>query len=270
MTPDADFVPAIASTNLSFAWAKVMLALAQRGVGEISPLTVAIRGFTADGAPTESPTIRTALDAYLESEDLRDCENVAFTIFPQSYWQMAAGDRSDFFDLYRESFQRIQDFAPRHNKRGSYFQRLVDYEGGGVGFNQLAWILDEYNARPTTRRSKWQATTFDPRRDLSAAGQLEFPCLQHVSFTFEGPDGLVVNAFYATQQMLRKAYGNYIGLSRLGAFMAHEMKRRLVGVNLFVGVAQLDNKVGKTDPALLTLLGVCESAMNLANTQEAA
>src|SRR3546814_7420399 len=66
------------------------------------------------------------------------------------------------------------------------------------------------------------ATTFDPGRDHVASAQLGFPCLQQVSFE-PTTAGLVVNAFYATQQVFDKAYGNYLGLAQLGAFMAHEM-----------------------------------------------
>jgi len=76
----------------------------------------------------------------------------------------------------------VQDFNPRNNKRGSYFQRLVDLNGEGKGPNQLKWMLNEYDTHPKSRRaSKFQATTFDPARDYSSAGQLEFPCLQQVA-----------------------------------------------------------------------------------------
>ena len=80
-----------------------------------------------------------------------------------------------------------------------------------------------------------QAATFDPGRDHVASAQLGFPCLQQVSFEPTAA-GLVVNAFYATQQIFDKAYGNYLGLAQLGAFMAHEMgmPSRL---NVMVGVA---------------------------------
>jgi tripartite-type tricarboxylate transporter receptor subunit TctC len=68
----------------------------------------------------------------------------------------------------------------------------------------------------------WQATTFDPARDHSATAQLGFPCLQHVSFV-PTKAGLVANAFYATQQLFDKAYGNYLGLAQLAAFMAGDL-----------------------------------------------
>ncbi len=245
----------IEASNLSLAWAAVVNHLAAPGVQAISPLTLSITGFDADGIATEVPAIRAAADALLAAEGKRDIENVAFTIFPERYWKMSEGNRDAFFDLFRESFPRIQEFNPQNNRRGSYFQRLVDFEGGGTGWNQLKWILAEYDRNPGARKSKWQATTFDPKRDQSSTAQLEFPCLQQVSFTFSDDNDLVLNAFYATQQLAHKGYGNYLGLGRLGAFMASQMGRRFDRLNVFVGVAKMD-KIGKTNTNLRALLDV--------------
>lgn len=246
--------------NLSLGWAKVVDQLARSGVERIAPLTLSISGFDDDGVAAEVPEIRQAVDVFLTAQGKRDTENVAWTIFPERYHQIAAGDREAFFSLFIESFQRVQDFNPRNNKRGSYFQRLVDLNGDGKGPNQLKWMLDDYEQHPKARRtSKFQATTFDPARDYTASGQLEFPCLQQVSFVPEDGD-LSVNAFYATQQIARKGYGNYLGLARLGAFMAREMKLRFTQLNVFVGVAKMD--VGKTDADFQTLLAVARSYLN--------
>lgn len=253
MSKTEDRPVTIVADNLSLGWAKVMLELTRSGVSRITPLTLVIRGFDSAGAAAEIPDIRAAVDSFLETEGKRDTENVAWTIFPQRYWEISGGDREAFFDLFIESFQRVQDFNPRNNRRGSYFQRLVDLNGGGKGPNQLKWMLDDYHAHPKARRrSKFQATTFDPARDHSSASLLEFPCLQQISFTFE--DGaLHLNAFYATQQIARKAYGNYLGLARLGAFMANQMELRFEQLNVFVGLAQMD--CSKADVAgLLELL----------------
>jgi len=238
-----------------------MEKLMQRGVQAITPLTLSITGFDDDGSPAEIPDIRKAVDAFLEAEGKRDVENIAWTIFPQRYWEMSGGDRKTFFEMFREAFPRIQEFNPKNNRRGSYFQRLVDFEGDGSGsIDQLEWILSEYESNPDGRRSKWQASTFDPRRDHLSMPYLEFPCLQQVSFTFADDDGLVINAFYATQQIARKGYGNYLGIARLGAFMASQMDRSLVRMNVFVGVAHMD--IGKTHDNLLTLMTAIETALD--------
>lgn len=253
----------ITASNLSLGWAAVLDRLAQPGVDAISPLSLSITGFDDNGAAIEVPAIRAAIDALLSTKDKREVENVAWTIFPQRYWVMAQGGRTAFFEMFREAFPRIQEFNPQNNKRGSYFQRMVDFEGGGKGFNQLAWILDEYDRNPSGRRSKWQATTFDPYRDMLTTAQLEFPCLQQVSFTFSGTNGLVVNAFYATQQIVHKGYGNYLGLARLGAFMASQMHRRIERLNIFVGIAKMD-KIGKTDGDFAEMLTTVRAELTAA------
>lgn len=245
---------ALSADNLSLGWAKVMMALTRPGITRITPLMLTVRGFASDGTAAEVPAIREAVDAFLVAQEKRDTENVAFTIFPQRYWDMSGGDREAFYDLFIESFQRIQTFNPRNNKRGSYFQRLVDFHGGGQGPNQLKWMIDEYLEHPNARRtSKFQATTFDPERDYTSAGQLEFPCLQQVSFVFED-SALHLNAFYATQQIARKGYGNYLGLARLGAFVAGQIGLSFEQLNIFVGVAKMD--VAKSDADLETLMAV--------------
>jgi hypothetical protein len=250
----------IVAANLSLGWAAVLNRLAQPGVDAISPLTLSITGFDEHGVAAEVPIIRSAIDDLLKAKGAREVENVAWTIFPERYWRMSAGDREAFFEMFREAFPRIQEFNPQNNRRGSYFQRMVDFEGGAKGFNQLKWILDEYDRNPSGRRSKWQATTFDPHRDISTTALLEFPCLQQVSFTFSREDGLVVNAFYATQQLVHKGYGNYLGLTRLGSFMASQMRRRLERLNVFVGIAKMD-KIGKTDTDFTKLLGIIRAEL---------
>ena len=53
-----------------------------------------------------------------------------------------------------------------------------------------------------------------------------------------------VNAFYATQYAFERAYGNYLGLCRLGHFVAHELKLTLDRVTCFTGI-MLRDKLSK-------------------------
>ncbi len=259
----------IESDNLSLAWGEVIARILGPGGNDISPLTLSITGFDEAGEPKENRSIRDALERVLEAEGKRGVENVAFTIFPRRYDKMVEGNRAELYALYMDAFHRIQDFNPKNNKRGSYFQRLIDLAGDGTGPNQLEWILNEFSQRPNGRRSKWQATTFDPKRDHSTTAQLEFPCLQQVSFTFDGGGGLILNAFYATQQLIRKGYGNYLGLCHLGAFMAREMNLHLVRLNVFVGIAKAD-EMRKGDPNVKALLSVVEHELEMARSSRAA
>jgi hypothetical protein len=71
---------------------------------------------------------------------------------------------------------------------------------------------------------------------------------------------LILNAFYATQLLFNKAYGNYLGLCRLGDFMAHEMGLSFERMNCFVGVAKM-GKINKTSPTLDPLKEVARQAV---------
>ena len=60
-----------------------------------------------------------------------------------------------------------------------------------------------------------------------------------------GCEGLAVTGFYATQHVFEKAYGNYLGLCRLGQFVAHELGLKLVRMTCVTALAKLGD-VGKT------------------------
>jgi hypothetical protein len=248
-------------SNLSRAWSRVFLRTVAKGAGiEISPLVLSISGFTETGAVEETLAARSALDALLSKKGKSSVEDVAFTIFPQRLWEMARGNRKRLFELYKKAFPRYQAMNRKANGRGLYFERLTMYGRGPCDGNQLEWVLSQYDSRSGVRRSMLQGTTFDPGRDHVTTAQLNFPCLQHVSFE-PTEAGLVINAFYATQQIFDKAYGNYLGLIQLGAFMATEMNTTLARVNVMVGVAKLE-RITKSDADLSTLLAAAEACVN--------
>jgi hypothetical protein len=60
-----------------------------------------------------------------------------------------------------------------------------------------------------------------------------------VSFAYDEDGGLAVNAYYATQYIFDRGYGNYLGLCHLGYFMAHELGLELVRLNCFIGRPEL-------------------------------
>ncbi len=246
--------------NLSRAWSRLLLRILYRAGTEVSPLVLSLTGFDDEGMAREDPAVREALDQLLERKGRFKVDDVAFTIFPQRVWEMRRGDREGFFALYRETFPRWQAMNKRVNGRGLYFERMVMYGRGPCDGNQLEWILSQYSSRIGVRRSMLQVSTFDPGRDHVGSAQLGFPCLQQVSFE-PTTAGLVVNAFYATQQIFDKAYGNYLGLAQLGAFMAHEMDMRLARLNVMVGIAKLE-RIAKGDVDLKPLVGAAEALVS--------
>lgn len=247
----------IESTNLSAAWAQILLHTLDNAGTEIAPLMLSISGFDEQNNINEDPELRAALDRLLVTKDRTSVENVAFTIFPQRYWQIAGRNRQRLFELYGDTFGRIQSRDRKLNGRGLYFQRMMMYGRGPCNGNQLEWIISQYLSRDGVRRSMLQATIFDAEKDHNATALLGFPCLQHVSFE-PTTAGLVVNAFYATQQVFDKAYGNYLGLVHLGRFMSHELNMPLARLNVFVGVAKLE-RITKSDADLQPVIECARS-----------
>lgn len=257
-------------TNLSVAWGKVLLRVLDNPGMSVSPLMVSLSGFSK-GEIEEDADVRRALDTLLTGQGDQNTQSVANTIFPASVWRLAKYDRESFFKLYLEDgFPSYKEICPSKNNRGLYFQRLIAFGRGPHDGNQLEHIISEFKSRRGVRTSMFQAAIFDPGEDHVRQAQLGFPCLQHVSFVPEG-NGLVMNAFYATQKLLNKAYGNYLGLCRLGNFMAREMGLEFTRMNVFVGVENFDMKgVGKTSPLLRPLEAAVRVAVERGNALQMA
>lgn len=107
---------------------------------------------------------------------------------------------------------------------GLYFERLIDFGPNKV--NQLRHVIETYKGG-NHRRSALQAAIFDPNEDHTNQRQRGFPCLHQVAFTPIESGGLCVTGFYAMQLIFERAYGNYLGLCRLGNFVAHELGMHL-------------------------------------------
>ena len=209
--------------NVSVAWARVFLRVLQEE--EVSPVVVVIRDMAIEG-PEELSEVRNSLDELLEEDGKGlSCNTVANTIFP-SIWNPNA-ERQELYDRYERILPRLR--KDRRNKNGLYFQRLISYGGdeeSGNSVNQLEHIIQTWH-KGNHRRTALQASLFDPRKDHTDQRQRGFPCLQQVSFAPCGDGGLSITGYYATQYVVERAYGNYLGLCRLGQFMAHEMGLKL-------------------------------------------
>ncbi|WPB79808.1 hypothetical protein KYC5002_11705 [Archangium violaceum] len=273
-------IPVIEEDNLSLAWARMFLCLATRSDEELAPLVVSVTGFK-DGEAMEDETVRNALDACLEATDRQCVNTVANTIFPQSVWLLTKGNRKEFYATYLENLPSYVAMALSKNGRGLYFARLIAFytnpkTGKRLSYvpedsevddgNQLEFIIE--NCRPGTRRTLFQASIFDPLRDHTRANQLGFPCLQHVSFT---PDfkakTLKLSAFYASQQGLDRAYGNFLGLCRLGAFIAHETGLTFERMTCYAGVEKMDKRPNQNVPEWVALKAAAQNLVDAAKSQ---
>jgi hypothetical protein len=241
---------------------------------EVSPLVLSISGFGAQDKIPEIQSVRDALDALLRAKDEFGVATVANTIFPQSVWRIAGGDRHAFFEEYREVLPRYAAMEPL-NRNGTYFSRLIAFDldaqtgqrlahvpDGSVpeNGNQLEHVIKVFSEKKIKRDSAFQAAIFDPARDHSTAAYQSFPCMQHLTFVKADDGGLAVNAFYATQQIVRKAYGNILGLCRLGHFVAGQAGLLFDRLNVYVGSEKLGG-FSKNGTDLASVIAAARAAL---------
>lgn len=241
----------IEDTNLSLAWARAIKLISRPGVSEQTPLIVSLTGFD-NNHYKEDDEIRSALDAVLVSKGMLSVKSVSSTIFPISMWNPKLG-RGELFSRYQKMIPKLQSVDKR-NKDGLYFQRMIS-KGPESEPNQLEFVLRTYLARDAVRRSMLQIAIYNPAIDCTAKARLGFPCMQHLTFTPTKNGGLSVNAFYADQFMIAKAYGNYIGLCNLGRFVAHELQLPLERVTCYAGIAQLGGITKHEIAPILQVIG---------------
>ncbi|MHB8256607.1 MAG: thymidylate synthase [Acidiferrobacterales bacterium] len=247
------------SNNLSIAWAQAFLAVMEHGVTELAPLVISVTDFTDSGVANESEAIRKRLDQELEKSGNYLCHSVANTIFPESMWNPSSENNAvELFTRYDRNWPSINRY--HDNRRGVYFRRLTAFQPrntdgtDGQKVNQLQYILDTFKAG-NHRRSALQASILDPTRDNTNSRIQGFPCLQQVGFAAVGNGGLCVTGFYPLQYIFKKAYGNYLGLCRLGRFMAAQMGLSLVQMNCIVANANLgDSKKSELKGLAIDLL----------------
>ncbi|MBF4519168.1 thymidylate synthase [Flavobacterium sp. ANB] len=231
----------IEETNVSKAYYKTLKFIYNHSGNEVSPLVLTLTGFE------ESLEFKEILNSELLSGKHNNIDMVAETIFPNSLYQFLDYDRHALYKTYGKNIARIKKIDTR-NRRGTYFDRLIAY--GDV--NQLEIIIDSLQVESKVRRrSKLQASIFDPSQDHLTDAFQGFPCLQHVTFAKSETGGLILNSFYAIQYLYEKAYGNWLGLINLGKFVARETDMEFERFNCFVGVEKAAKKMTKKQMIIL-------------------
>jgi hypothetical protein len=231
----------IQAPTLSEAWCDALAATLGDG-GRSVNLAVSWPGVA------EEPGIRRAVDEFLaqrRKEFLANkgkrrqwavwtVETVANTIFPIDLYVPEKGDAAigNFTELYLEG----REFARSVSPEGEYCERLVAWPGATGPVNQLEVVAKKLRRIRNANRagrgalsSDYELAVVQPADDFDLRVQAPgfnnspygFPCLSHISVTIH--DGqLHLSALYRNQHLVRKGYGNYLGLARLGSALAHE------------------------------------------------
>ncbi|MEU1542032.1 hypothetical protein ABZ461_28770 [Actinacidiphila glaucinigra] len=215
----------------------------------------------------EDPHLRKELDrlrAARTKPALYPIDAVVNTIFPV-HLAATCTTHEELTDRYRALYPRLR--AVSRNARGTYFGRLVAYPGSvdkPDRVDQLARVIRRLAKLKTS--AKWQAvyeadvvhvSDADPQQE-EALGHpseteaairvasldtqtLDFPCLSHCSFQLDSAtDTVHLAAYYRSHYMFDRAYGNYLALGHLCAWVATQAGLTPGSVSVMSGCARLE------------------------------
>ena len=246
---------------VSEAWANVFGLAMASPTGHVGPLIVEVQA--TGGQVSDNLAVRSLLDAELKARVLPTIHETSALIFDFKLWNtLKRPGIASFTDFYLNKLTpRLLKRNYHRNGKGTYFQRMVEFTGldyhKNAGYekktvNQLKRIIDVWNQSVEKgrhpRHSALQATIFDPAKDHHGGAQCGFPCLQQVSFDYLPGDRLRIHAYYPTQYVVDRAYGNYLGLCHLGIFMAHQMGLTFDSLTCFIASAHLGGSSVKKTP----------------------
>lgn len=240
----------IESTSLSLAWARAFLHTFDVASRNLKPIVLAVEG-VAGQLPSEEPEIRQGVDSALSALNMNSVRVSGITIFPYDMWvRRGRPNCVAFSDFCVDRFlPRMKARDPR-NRYGTYFERMMRYTGIRNNslhpVNQLDFVIGLLKRARRTRYSALQIGCFDPAKDHTGQSVRGFPCLQQVSVALDDDGKLLLNAYYPTQYIFDRGYGNYLGLCHLGQFLAHEVGTEFTRLTCFVGQPALGD-VNKSD-----------------------
>jgi len=256
----------VIGNGVSAVWLEVVSRIVNQSGKYSGPLVVSIVGFDDKGdAPLNRP-VQNRLDEMLLQSKCLSTEQVAGTIFPMEFWNPAK-PREDLYKRFMMAWPGLYWSTcakKKRNGKGNYFQRMWSYsedldvvpEAAPLPdsylnvprINQLEHVISAYN-NGLKRRSEFVMSIFDPRRDWNTTPYKSFPCLNQIAFR-EDSGELILTAVYGKQLIFEKAFGNYLGLCRLGKFLAHETGLRLGRIDCVASLAELSPAKAKMRPIL--------------------
>lgn len=213
----------------------------------------------------ENPALRAEFDRLRAARTpaLYPIDAVVNTLFPVRLAARCAS-HDELSARYRALYPRMRKV--RRNAHGTYFGRLVAYPGTAgkpEPVDQLARVIQRLEKLRTS--AKWSAVyeagtahalADEPAEDEAAqapgtetairAAALDtqprdFPCLSHCSFQLEAATGRVhLAAYYRSHYMFDRAYGNYLALGHLCAWVARQAHLKPGTLTVMAGHARLE------------------------------
>lgn len=229
----------------SEAWLEAFKAVAQAPGQTLYHLAVQI-----EDAASEVPSIRHIADDVLSSAGLKGDPTIITvrnTIFPKALARSVKSPE-ELPAAYEEG-RKARQKLHKPNAKGRYFERLIAFDrSDGQPFNQLAHTIAKLRGPNAKARFEMELTTehdspegisvYSAERDADKPARMGFPCLSHLAYQREA-DLVHCLAFYRSQDMAVRAYGNYWGIGQLQEYVAREAALTPGRLTVIAGIATL-------------------------------
>jgi len=227
----------IVASNLSEGWLDAVRVVEQTPKYKAVHLLIRVLDPVA-----EDSAIRAAAQGLIDAHrsELPDIETTRNTIFPAA-WAKRHPDPEDLAAYYRERYTKDGLLGFNNNNRGTYFGRIVAYPRGdgedpADQLSDTVRKLHDELAYPGGKSSRYEINIYSERKDRNP---LSFPCLAHLSVHLH--DGqLHMQAVYRNESLVARAYGNYLGLGELQAYMADQVGVKVGELLMTIGHVELD------------------------------
>jgi len=232
----------IVAANLSEGWLDAVRAVEPMPKGKGIHLLIRILD-----PVTEDPAIRAAAQGLIDDynaahsrNEMPDIETTRNTIFPAA-WARRHPDPVELAQYYRDRYTKDGLRGFRGNSRGTYFGRIVAYPRGDEEepADQLSDTIRKLKAELAYRggkSSRYEINIYNERKDRNPES---FPCLAHLSVHLHEVR-LHMQAVYRNESLIARAYGNYLGLGELQAYIAGKADVEVGELMMTLGHVELD------------------------------
>ncbi|MBN6050748.1 hypothetical protein JYK22_02285, partial [Nonomuraea sp. RK-328] len=252
----------IAEQNTSLAWTAACRALDVAANPRRDGFHTVVR--IADAAAEDSQ-VRAHFDRVRDEYGYDPIDTVANTIFPAKL-AATCSSPEELARRYRQMYEQLKRLD-RQNRGGTYFGRIVAYPGERGQIDQLNALIARIRLQASRKGSMTAAYEMDVAHPDDESPEAEtwstpvhvagrdnryrgFPCLSHCSFQLDRDRRLHAVALYRSHYMVARAYGNYLGLGRLLAYLAHQTDLQPGTLTVIAGHAQIEGHVTAIRPVI--------------------
>lgn len=181
-------------------------------------------------------------DKYGKQLKMLSLHHVIYTIFPNTLYKKNCKNKEQkLYSKYMELYPTIKRRSG--NKWGTYFYRLINWDFSKKGtINQLEEIIKRIKERRSAYKSAYVMTIVSPCSNLGR--HMGAPCLNYIALQIE-PENRSISllAVYRNHYFVKRALGNYLGLSYLLEFICKKSNYTVGELTIISSHAELDANV---------------------------